>query len=164
MASLSNEIKTFFLKGLEAIGDAAASVSASAKQKLDLMRLESRRDELRRELPAAALEMWKEGFELPQKLRELIEELNDLNAQLAAVKAKPAKEETANEEPAQANPASFEEAIDDLEDKVEDAWEAVEDFAEAKAEQLKDSVKEKFSAEKEETFEPITMDEPGENE
>ena len=160
MASMGNEIRTFFLKGLQAIGDAAAGIGTAARQKLDEIRLENRRDELRRELPAAALEMWKDGLDMPQKLRELIEELNDLNAQLAALRAKPetSKKPTQKEEAAEPAPVTFEEAIDELEEKVDEAIEAVEDLVEEKAEQVKDGVKDAFTPEQEEEYEPINLD------
>jgi len=156
MASLGNEIRTFLLRGLEAIGDAASGIGTAARQKLDEIRLENRRDELRRELPAAALEMWKEGLDMPQKLRELIEELNDLNAQLSAMRAKPEKAENPSAEEEDPAPASFEEAIDELEDKVEEALEAVEDYAEEKTEQMKDAFKEKDDSDEE--YEPIRLE------
>lgn len=167
MANLNNEIKTFFLKGLEAIGDAASNISASAKQKLDEMRLESRRDELCRELPAVVLETWKDGQDMPEKLRVLIEELNDLNAQLAAMRAKPEKpasETEADEQPAdEAAPISFEEALDNLENKVEEAADAVEELVETKVEQVEDAVKEKFTPADDEVCEPIQPDDSGDN-
>ena len=158
MANLGNEIKTFLFKGLEAIGDAAANIGATAKQKLNEMKLENRRDDLRRQIPGAALQHWKDGEPLPEQLSELLSELNNLNEQLSAMKA---KSEPQPEEPqeGEAAPATFEEAMETLEDKVEQAAEAVEDWMETKADAAKEAVKDAFTPDEEETYEPIELDE-----
>ena len=158
MANLGNEIRSILLKGLESISDAAASIGNAAKKKLSEMQLENRRDELRRQIPSAALQLWKEGSELPEQLSELLREFSDLDEQLSAMRAKP--EAPATEE--ESDPTTFEEAMDDLEDKVEEAAEAVEDFVEAKAESVKDAVKDAFTPE-EETYEPIQLDDEEKN-
>ena len=163
MAKFGTEVKTFLFRGLEAIGDAAASIGTTAKQKLNEMKLENRRDDLRRQIPSLTLQLWKDGAELPEALTTLLSELNDLNEQLNALHAKP--EPTASEEKAEESaPSTFEEAMENLEDKVEDAADSVEDWAEKKVEEVKEAIQETFSPTDEPEYEPISVDDPKENE
>lgn len=142
MANLGNNVKTAFFKSLEALGDAASSVGVSAKQKLSEMRLVSRRDELRKEIPALVLKLWKEGAQLPEELTALLTELSDLEEQLAAQQAKP---EPAADNADQQTPTA-EEAVEELGDKVEDALETVGDFVESKVDAVKDAVESKLDS------------------
>ena len=142
MASIGNDVKTFFLKGMEALGKAAGSITESAQQKLSQMNLAARRDEIRKALPDVLMQMWKNGLELPHELDSLLQELNDLEEQLAAAKAKPepaAEEETPAEE-TPAEESTFEEAAETLEDKVEQAMDAVSDFVESKFDKVEEAV------------------------
>lgn len=154
MANLN--MKTVFLKGLEALGKGASSLTNAAQQKLNEMNLDTRRREILAEIPKCVMEMWKDGVELPDPLGALLSELNELEEQLAAMRPKPA------EEPAQEE-TTVEEAIDTLEDKVENAVEAVKDFAEEAAEKIEDKV-EAFvdSFKKEEAEQPADSDESSE--
>ena len=140
MANLGNNVKTAFLKGLEALGDAASSIGTSAKQKLSEMHLASRRDDLRKEIPALVLKLWKDGAQLPDELTSLLSELSDLEDQLAALHLKP--EPAPDAQPA----ATFEEAAEDLEDKIENAWDAVEEFVESKVDAVEEAVENKLDA------------------
>ena len=162
MANLGNEVRTFLLKGLESISDAAASIGNAARKKLSEMQLENRRDELRRQIPGAALQLWTDGNELPEQLSELVREFSDLDDQLSAMRAKP-KAPAAEEAEAETDPATFEEAMEELENSAEEAAEAVEDWAEAKVEAVKEAVKDTLNPETEETYEPIELDDEDKN-
>ena len=137
MASIGNDVKTFFLKGMEALGKAAGSITESAQQKLSEMNLAARRDEIRKALPDVLMQMWKNGLELPHELDSLLQELNDLEEQLVAAKAKP---EPAAEAETPAEESTFEEAAETLEDKVEQAVDAVSDFVESKFDKVEEAV------------------------
>lgn len=141
MANLGNNVKTAFLKGLEALGDAAASIGTSAKQKLSEMHLASRRDDLRKEIPALVMKLWKEGAQLPEELTSLLAEFSDLEEQLAALHVKPEPADDTQE-----NATTVEEAVDDLEDKVENAFEAVENFVESKVDAVEEAVESKLDS------------------
>lgn len=148
MANLGNNVKTALLKGLEALGDAASSIGTSAKQKLSEMHLAARRDELRKEIPALVLKLWKDGAQLPDELTVLLSELSDLEDQLAALQVKP--EPAAEDQSA----STFEEAVEDLGDKVEDAFEAVEDFVESKVDAVEEAVEAKVDSWKNDENDP----------
>lgn len=94
MANLGNNVKTAFLKGLEALGKTASNLSDAAQQKLSEMNLDTRRRELLSEIPKCVMQLWKDGVELPEPLTALLGELTELEEKLAAIHPKPeAKEE-----------------------------------------------------------------------
>lgn len=96
MATLGNNVKVTVLKGLEALGKTAAGLSTAAQQKLSEINVEARRNELRKQIPGIALELWKEGVMLPEKLNPIVQELGELEEKLAAMRVRPdsAKEES----------------------------------------------------------------------
>ena len=96
MANLGNNVKTAFLKGLEALGKTASSLSDAAQQKLSEMNLETRRREMMAEIPRLVMQLWKDGVELPPALSELLGELSELEEKLSAMRPQP--EEKAGEE------------------------------------------------------------------
>lgn len=134
MANLGDNMKTAFLKGLEALGKGASSLTSAAQQKLSEMNLDTRRREILAEIPKCVMELWKNGAELPEPLCALLSELSELEEQLSAMRPQPAQEESAEE------PSTVEEAVDQLEDKVENAVEAVKDFVEEAVDKAEDKV------------------------
>lgn len=155
MANLT--VKAVLMKGLEALGKGATSLTNAAQQKLNEMNLDTRRREILSEIPKCVMEMWKVGVELPDPLGALLSELSELEEQLAALRPQPV------EEPAQ-EASTVEEAIDTLEDKVENAVEAVKDFVEEAAEKVEDKV-DAFvdSFQKENDHHPSSSDENNED-
>lgn len=139
MANLGNDVKTFFLKGVESLGKAASDLTVSARKKLDEINVAARRDEIRKALPDLLLQLWKNGAELPDELVSLLVELNRLNEQLAAAQAKPesAQPEEDTEEPTEEDEAEVEEA-DDSESEIA-AEEAVSEADEGGEEENGDS-------------------------
>jgi len=115
MANLGNNVKTAFLKGLEALGKTASSLTDAAQQKLSEMNLETRRREVLAEIPKCVMQLWKDGAEMPEPLTALLTELTNLEEKLASMRPQPEvkaeeaaeNEETAacEEEPAEEEPA-----------------------------------------------------------
>lgn len=105
MAILGNNVKTAFLKGLEALGKTASSLSDAAQQKLSEMNLDTRRRELLIEIPKCVMQLWKDGVEMPEPLTALLNELTELEKKLSAMRPKP---EIKPEEEAQAEPTEEE--------------------------------------------------------
>ena len=64
MANFGDNMKTAFLKGLEALGKGASSLTNAAQHKINEMNLDSRRREILSEIPKCVMEMWKNGVEL----------------------------------------------------------------------------------------------------
>ena len=129
MAILGNNVKTAFLKGLEALGKTATSLTDAAQHKLSELNLDTRRRELLAEIPKCVMQLWKEGVELPQPLQELLSELNELEEKLAAMRPQPeVKEVSPTDE--QADEPAAEEAEETTEENEECCEEAAETAAE----------------------------------
>lgn len=152
MAILGNNLKTAFLKGMEAIGKGAANLTSSAQQKLSEINLDNRRGEILKEIPQCALKLWKDGVSLPEELNALLAELDKLNEQLAAMRAKP--EPAAPAQEPQEAPETVEDAVDAVEDSFEEAADAVEEVVEAVVEDVKDAVEGFFKKDEEEPEAP----------
>lgn len=125
MANLGSNVKTAFLKGLEALGKTASSLTDAAQQKLSEMNLDTRRREVLAEIPKCVMQLWKDGVEMPEPLTALLTELSELEEKLAAMRPKP---EVKAEEPAPAEEAAEEEAP--AEETGEPAGEVTEEAAE----------------------------------
>ena len=97
MATLGNNVKTAFLKGLEALGKTATSLTDAAQHKLSEMNLDTRRRELLAEIPKCVMQLWKEGVEMPEPLTNLLTELNELEEKLAAMRPQPEVKVTESE-------------------------------------------------------------------
>lgn len=87
MPNITEKIKTTWFKCVETLGQGAANMAESAKQKLGEINMEARRKEVEAELPAKLMQMWKDGAELPEELNEMLTELNTLEEELAAARA-----------------------------------------------------------------------------
>ena len=111
MANLSSNVKTVFLKGLEALGKTASSLSDAASQKLSEMNLENRRREVLAQIPKCVMQLWKDGVELPEPLTALLDELTDVESKLAAMR--PKQEAPAAQPTAEADEAPVEEPAED---------------------------------------------------
>ena len=93
MANLGSNVKTAFLKGLEALGKTASSLTDAAQQKLSEMNLDTRRREVLAEIPKCVMQLWKDGVEMPEPLTALLTELTELEEKLAALRPQPAAKE-----------------------------------------------------------------------
>ena len=102
MGNLGYGVRTAFLKGLEALGKTASNLSDAAQHKLDKMNLENRRRSVLTEIPKCVMQLWEDGTELPEPLNSLLNELHEVEQQLAAMRpqpeAKPAESEPEAEE------------------------------------------------------------------
>lgn len=87
MANITEKIKTTWFKCVETLGQSAANMAESAKQKLGEINMEARRKEVEAELPVKLMQMWKDGAELPEELNDMLTELNTLEEDLAAARA-----------------------------------------------------------------------------
>ena len=132
MADLGSSVKGLWMKGMEAIGNAASNIASNTKSKVDEMNLVNRRNELLKDISVQAYALWQKGIKFPDELNRKLQDLSklddllvDLRAErLAGVKAEPAKENQAPEnESAAENQAEGAEAPT-LETPAEDAGEA----------------------------------------
>lgn len=120
MAIFGENLRTAFLKGIEALGKGASSLADGAQKKLDEMNLETRRREILAAIPKCVSELYAQGVELPQQLTDLLGELKELEEKIKAMRPQPAPvEEPAAEE---AEEGSAEEAAP-AEEAAEEACE-----------------------------------------
>lgn len=128
MAILGNNVKTAFLKGLEALGKTASSLTDAAQQKLSEMNLETRRREVLTEIPKCVMQLWKDGVEMPEPLTALLNELSELDEKLAVMRPAPEPKPAETEQAAEEEPAA--EACECAEDEC-----CCEEAAEPQAEE-----------------------------
>ena len=101
MADFRSSIKGIWMKGMEAVGNAASSIASSTKSKVDEMNLVNRRTEILKDFGNRAYALWLKGEQFPeelasqlQELAKLDDQLNDLRAErLAGVKPETKQEE-----------------------------------------------------------------------
>lgn len=128
MADLGTGIKGIWLKGMEAIGNAASSIASSTKSKVGEINLVNRRNEILKDFGNQAYVLWQKGARFPdelevqlKELEKLDEQLNDLRAErLAGVKT----EEGSDNQP------DGEDAAESKEDSLPVSEEETEETAE----------------------------------
>ena len=117
MATLGTSVRTAFLKGLEALGKTASNLTDAAQHKLNEMNLDTRRREVLADIPKCVMQLWEDGVEMPEPLTALLQELTDIDTQLAALRAeretKAAQEQPAEETAEETAPAALEETAED---------------------------------------------------
>lgn len=110
MADLGKNLKTAWMKSMEAIGNTASNIASNTKYKVQEMNLINRRREILSDFGAQAYEMWQKGEQFPEKLSKQLEELSRLDEELNAMRTerlagvtteKVATEGTTAEAPAQ---------------------------------------------------------------
>lgn len=110
MADIGKNLKTAWMKSMEAIGNTASNIASNTKYKVQEMNLINRRREILSDFGAQAYEMWQKGEQFPEKLSKQLEELSRLDEELNAMRTerlagvtteKVATENTAAEAPAQ---------------------------------------------------------------
>jgi len=147
MADIGTGLKNFWLKGMEAIGNAASNIASNTKSKVDEMNLVNRRAEILREFGNQAYALFLKGERFPEELeaqlRELIkldDQLNDLRAErLAGVKAaETASEEAKDAAVTEANDSDGSVAVEEADSGAQPETEAPEEEISSPAEQKTD--------------------------
>lgn len=85
--NVMKSLKKTWLKGMEAVGNAASNIADNAKYKVSEMNLETRRREILADFGSVAYEMWQRGEVFPPALEAQLEQLNALDEQLTAIRA-----------------------------------------------------------------------------
>ena len=86
MGNVMKGLKKTWLKGMEAIGNAASNIADNAKYKVTEMNLETRRREILADFGSIAYEMWQRGETFPPMLEAQLKQLNALDEQLTAIR------------------------------------------------------------------------------
>ena len=87
MGNVMKGLKKTWLKGMEAIGNAASNIADNAKYKVTEMNLETRRREILADFGSIAYEMWQRGETFPPALEAQLKQLNALEEHLTAIRA-----------------------------------------------------------------------------
>ncbi len=82
MADLGSGLKSIFMKGMESIGNAAASIANNTKTKVSEMNMVNRRNEILADFGNRAYGLWLKGAQFPEELDELLRELKELDEKL----------------------------------------------------------------------------------
>lgn len=86
MADIGKNLKTAWMKSMEAIGNTASNIASNTKYKVQEMNLINRRREILSDFGAQAYEMWQKGEQFPEKLSKQLEELSRLDEELNAMR------------------------------------------------------------------------------
>ncbi len=87
MADLGANVKKFWMKSMEAIGNTASNIASSTKSKVDEMNLVNRRNEIIRDFANQAYALWQKGEAFPKELDNQLRELSRLDDQLNDLRA-----------------------------------------------------------------------------
>ncbi len=82
MSDFGKDLKGLFSRGLEAIGNTASNIAASVYTKADAMNLASQRDQLIRELGCETYDAFLRGENLPEGLKDILKDLQDLDQKI----------------------------------------------------------------------------------
>ncbi len=82
MADLGSGLKSIIMKGMESIGNAAASIANNTKTKVSEMSMVNRRNEILADFGNRAYGLWLKGEKFPEELDELLKELKTLDEKL----------------------------------------------------------------------------------
>lgn len=109
VADFSDKMKKAWLKSMEAIGNTAGNIADNTRYKVNEMNLLNRRREILSDFGGRAYALWQKGEVFPEELARQLEELNQVDIQLNALRTERLagiKTDAAPEEPAGEGPAA----------------------------------------------------------
>ena len=92
-------MRDLFLQGVEVVNNAANHVASATRSKVDELNLRNRRKEMLENLASAVYEQWQQGLQMPGALTETLEQIRDIDAQLAEIESQQEKPESPASEP-----------------------------------------------------------------
>ncbi len=87
MADLGTNLKNFWMKSMEAIGNTATSIANNTRYKVDEMNTVNRRAEILADFGNKAYALWQKGEVFPPSLEEQLKELKRLDERLNDLRA-----------------------------------------------------------------------------
>lgn len=175
MSDFMTTVRNVWSKTTKAVSKTANSVATSTKFTVDEMNIRGRQRETMKQLGKKTYQLWQEGVEMPEGLKEILGELASLDDEMKAVRAdREAKKAAAAEERAQRaqarqaeKAARHEETMaapvvttDDMPKVEELLEEADEAIAETAAEEDAQSPEEPVAQEEAPTAPTLELDEP----
>ena len=86
MSELGQNLKELVLKGIDAIGNTASNIAANTRQKMNMISLQNRRNEILDAFGEKAYEAWKNGTKFPEELETDFREVKALEDELCQMK------------------------------------------------------------------------------
>ena len=90
MAGFSNireKAKNIWLKSMEVVGNTAANIASNTRYKVDEVTLQNKRREVMNDLAVKTYSLWLKGVRLPDELKKMLNELQNLDNQLNDMRA-----------------------------------------------------------------------------
>jgi len=87
LADLKKNLKSVWMKSMEAIGNTASNIASNTRYKVDEMNLQNRRREILNDFGAKAYALWLKGETFPESLSKQLEELQRVDNQLNDLRA-----------------------------------------------------------------------------
>ena len=84
---IREKCKSLWIKGIEAVGNTAASIANNTRYKVDEVTIQNRRREVLNDLAHKAYALWLKGEEFPESMSRMLEELQKLDEQLNDMRA-----------------------------------------------------------------------------
>ena len=86
MSELGKNLKELVLKGIDAIGDTASNLAACTRQKMNVLSIQNRKNEILESFGNKAYEAWKNGTVFPDELAADLREVKMLEDELCQMK------------------------------------------------------------------------------
>ena len=87
MGEVNKNLKSMWMKGMEAIGRTASNIASNTRYKVDEMNLMNRRREILNDFGAKAYGLWLQGASFPVELEKQLAELKKVDEQLNDMRA-----------------------------------------------------------------------------
>ena len=84
---MRDKAKSLWIKGMKVIGNTAASIANNTRYKVDEVTIQNRRREVMKDLAVKAYALWLKGETFPEEMTRMMEELRDLDEQLNDMQA-----------------------------------------------------------------------------
>ena len=102
MADFKNQVKSLWIRGMEAVGNTASNIASNTKYKVDEMNIQNKRRENINSLGVQAYMLWQKGVDFPEEMIELLKETKELDEKLNDMRTERYSGRTAESEAAAA--------------------------------------------------------------
>ena len=127
MADFKNQVKSLWIRGMEAVGNTASNIASNTKYKVDEMNIQNKRRENINSLGAQAYMLWQKGVDFPEEMIELLKETKELDEKLNDMRTERYSGRPAGSEAAAAPAEEKKEEPEKSEDRAEEQEETEED-------------------------------------
>lgn len=87
MADFGKSMRNLLISGVKAVNNAASSIASTTRYKVDEFNLQDRRKELLKSASDCAYTLWQRGVALPEELDAILKQVDQLDRDLADMRA-----------------------------------------------------------------------------